>query len=125
VVVLEAFYEHVPRHLAEGRALSHGETPRDAVVEFRPEPAQDILAACVWSRWTAPGVPDLLSFALITEEPPPEVAAAGHDRCIVPLDPRDVDVWLDPGTADVAALDAILDRRLRPYFRHSLAGSSR
>lgn len=122
VVVLSAFYEHVSRHLAEGRVLGPGEKQQDAIVEFRPEPAQDVIAACLWSRWTAPGVPDLLSFALITEDPPPEVLAVGHDRCIVPLDPLDVDVWLDPGTTDVGLLDTILNRRLRPYFGHEIAG---
>lgn len=125
VVVLSAFYEHVPRHLAEGRVLGPGEKQKDAIVEFRPEPAQDVIAACLWSRWAAPGVPDLLSFALITEDPPPEVLAVGHDRCIVPLDPRDVDAWLDPETTDLGLLDAILDRRLRPYFGHELAGGGR
>jgi hypothetical protein len=28
---------------------------------------------------------DLWSFAAITDEPPQEVAAAGHDRCIIPI----------------------------------------
>ena len=36
-------------------------------------------------RHALAGEPDLLSFAAITDEPPPEVAAAGHDRCIIPL----------------------------------------
>ena len=47
--------------------------------------------ACPWSRWSAPGKPDLLSFAAITNEPPPEVAAAGHERCIVPIKPENLD----------------------------------
>ncbi len=38
--------------------------------------------ACLWDRWSKEGEPDLYSFAAITDEPPPEVAAAGHDRCL-------------------------------------------
>ena len=72
----------------KARALSEGEKPQNVVLEFKPRPAQDMLVACLWSRWSAPGEPELLSFAAITDEPPAEVAAAGHDRCIIPIRPR-------------------------------------
>ena len=35
--------------------------------------------ACLWSHWQE-GNEELDSFAAITDEPPPEIAAAGHDR---------------------------------------------
>ncbi|MEW9586334.1 SOS response-associated peptidase family protein [Paraburkholderia sp. DGU8] len=73
------------------------------------------------SHWKAPGEPDLLSFAAITEEPPDEVAAAGHDRCIVPIKPENIDAWLNPDSENLAALHAILDDRDRPYYEHQLA----
>jgi hypothetical protein len=41
-----------------------------------------MLAACLFLQWHWHGEPDLLSFAAITNEPLPEVAA-GHDRCII------------------------------------------
>ncbi len=125
VVILSAFYEHVPRHLAEGRALLPGEAPSSAQVEFRPDVPQDLLAACIWSRWTGPGEPDLLSFALITGDPPPKVTAVGHDRCIVPIRPEDLDSWLQPSPQDLGAQDAILDRALRPYFAHTVVAGMR
>jgi len=80
-----------------------------------------MLVACLWSRWSLNGEPDLLSFAAITDEPPPEVAAAGHDRCIIPIKPENVDAWLSPQASDLATLHAILDDRQRPYFEHRLA----
>jgi putative SOS response-associated peptidase YedK len=80
-----------------------------------------MLVACLWSRWTAQGEPDLLSFAAITDEPPPEVAAAGHDRCIIPIKPQNVDAWLAPQAGKLAAQYAILDDRERPYYEHRLA----
>jgi putative SOS response-associated peptidase YedK len=80
-----------------------------------------MLVACLWSRWNAPGEPDLLSCAAITDEPPPEVAAAGHDRCIVPIRPEHIDAWLRPDPGDLAAQQAILDDRARPYYEHRLA----
>jgi len=105
----------------EGRNLAIGEKDENAVLEFRPNPTGDMLVACLWSRWSAPGEPDLLSFAAITDEPPPEIAAAGHDRCIVPIKPENIDAWLNPNASDLAALHAILDDRDRPFYEHRLA----
>jgi putative SOS response-associated peptidase YedK len=63
----------------------------------------------------------LLSFAAITDELPPEVAAAGHDRCIVPVKSENIDAWLNANPKDLEAMYAILDDRDRPYYEHRLA----
>ena len=121
IVVINAFYENVNRHRAEGRGIGTDEAVENVVLEFKPRPSQDMLVACLWSRWTAPGQPDLLSFAAITDEPPAEVAAAGHDRCIVPIRPEHVDAWLDPDPLNLAAQHAILDDRARPVYDYRMA----
>jgi len=121
IMVVNAFYENVSRHRVEGRELAEGETEANVVLEFRPEPTQDMLVACLWSRWQAPGQPDLLSFAAITDEPPAEVAAAGHDRCIIPIKPEHIDAWLNPDPRNLAGQYAILDDRERPYYAYQLA----
>ena len=121
IAVVNAFYENVNRHRVEGRELGVDELVENVVLEFKPRPTQDMLVACLWSRWTAPGEPDLLSFAAITDEPPPEVAAAGHDRCIIPIRPEDIDMWLNPDPANLAAQYSILDHRDRPYYEHRMA----
>lgn len=109
LIVVNRFFEHVDR---DGT---------DVVLEFDPNPAQDMLVACLWSHWTEPGEPDLLSFAAVTDDPPPEVAAAGHNRCIVPIKPENVDAWLQPDPTRLGDLYAILDDRERPYYEHRLA----
>ncbi|WP_027212258.1 SOS response-associated peptidase family protein [Burkholderia sp. WSM2232] len=121
VLVVNAFYENVSRAKMEGRVLAGGEEDENVVLEFRPEPPQDMLVACLWSHWSAPGEPDLLSFAVITDDPPPEVAAAGHDRCLVPIKRENLDAWLNPDSSNLAALHAILEDRDRPYYEHRLA----
>ncbi len=124
VMIVNAFYENVSRHHMEGRELRPGEKPENVVLEFRPRPVQDMLVACLWSRWTPPpgsSEPELLSFAAITDEPPEEVAAAGHDRCIIPIRPENVDAWLNPDPRNLQALYDILDDRERPYYEHQLA----
>jgi len=121
IMVANAFYENVSRHKMEGRELTPGEKEENVILEFRPNNAQDMLVACLWSPWKAPGEPDLLSFAAITDDPPAEIAAAGHDRCIIPIKPENVDAWLKPDPKNLAAQYAILADRVRPYYEHRLA----
>lgn len=121
IMIVNAFYENVKRHDMEHRELAPDEKPENVVLEFKPSPPQDMLVACLWSHWTQDGVPDLLSFAAITDEPPPEVAAAGHDRCIIPIKPEHVDAWLNPDPSNLKALYDILDDRAPAYYEHRLA----
>ena len=90
-------------------------------LEFEPSPPHLMMVPCIWSKWSAPGQKDLLSFAAITDEPPAEVAAAGHDRCLVPIKPENVDTWLNPQGQSLDALDAILEDKEHPYYEHRLA----
>lgn len=121
VMIVSAFYENVSRARLEGRELAAGEQDENVVLEFRPDPPQDMLVACLWSHWTGKGEADLLSFAVITDEPPPEIALAGHDRCIIPIKPENVDAWLNPEPGNLAAAYAILDDRDRPRYEYRLA----
>jgi len=77
--------------------------------------------ACLWSHWSAPGKEDLLSFAAITDDPPPEIAAAGHDRCVIPLKQENLAAWMKPAGKSKGELQAILDDRELPYYEHQLA----
>ena len=122
IMIVTRFYENVWRHAMQGRALAPGEKPENVVLEFDPQPPQEMLVACLWNQSPddADGA-DLFSFAAITDEPPPEVRAAGHDRCIVPIKRANVDAWLNPDPANLTALYAMLDDRERPYYEHRMA----
>ncbi len=121
LMIVSAFYENVSRARMEGRELQDGEQDENVVLEFQPNTGGQMLVACLWSHWKAPGEADLLSFAAITDELPAEVASAGHDRCIVPIKPENIDAWPNPDPANLTALHAILDDRYRPYYEHRLA----
>ncbi|WP_457097896.1 SOS response-associated peptidase family protein [Lysobacter sp. P5_B9] len=121
VVVANAFYENVSRHAMDGRELALGEKEENVILEFRPNTHKPMLVACLWSHWQGGSEPDLLSFAAITDDPPREVAAAGHDRCIIPIKSEYVEAWLNPDSRNLAELYTILDDRERPYFEHRLA----
>lgn len=116
IIVAERFYENVERVGDDGK-------PYNAVLEFVPRTAEPMLIACLWARWTDPkGVElDLLSFAAITDEPEPEVAAAGHDRTIINIKPEHVDAWLNPDPGNLDALYAIFDDKRHPYYEHRMA----
>ena len=112
VMVATRFYENV-----------EGADGKNQILEFTPRDHEPMLIACLWSHWTDPKgqEPELFSFAAITDEPEPEVAAAGHDRTVINLKPEHLDAWLNPNPADLAALYAIFDDKRHPYYEHRKA----
>jgi putative SOS response-associated peptidase YedK len=108
LMVVSSFYENVDR---DGK---------NAVLHFVPKPAEPMLVACLYGIWNEGQDDELISFAAITDEPPQEVAAAGHDRCIVNLKPENVERWLTPEGRSKQELQAILDDKQRPYYEHEL-----
>lgn len=107
VMLAESFFENVQR---EGR---------NQVLHFTPRPAEAMFVACLYAEWTDPrDGRRLLSIAAVTDEPPPEVAAAGHDRMIVSLKPEHLDAWLRPVGRSTEELQAILSDRQAPYYEH-------
>jgi putative SOS response-associated peptidase YedK len=120
LAVFDAFYENVKQHDLERRELAPGEVAKNVILQFTPRPANEMLVACVWSHWTAPNEPDLRSFAVITDDPPPEVASAGHNRCPINLKRENVGAWLAPRNHSHDELQAILSDRAVPYYEHEV-----
>jgi putative SOS response-associated peptidase YedK len=119
VMVAESFYENVQLHVKEHRELRDGEKAQNVVLHFTPTPPQQMLIACLWSHWTNPGEADLRGFAAITDEPPADISAAGHDRCIINLRPEHVEAWLTPEHRTAQELQAILSDRAVSTFAHA------
>jgi putative SOS response-associated peptidase YedK len=89
--LISRFFENVPRHLYEHRDLLPEEKPENLILQFAPRPNEDMLVACIWDQWKGP---DLLSFAAITDEPPPEIAATRHQRCVIVIEEKNLNTWL-------------------------------
>jgi putative SOS response-associated peptidase YedK len=121
VMVVESFYENVKLHAMEHRELKGGEKEQNVVLQFTPDPPQTMFIACLWSHWTDPKEPDVRGFAAVTDEPPADVAAVGHDRCIINLKPEHVEAWLTPEERSAEQLQAILSDRVIPVIQHALA----
>ena len=108
VMMVDSFFENVER---DGK---------NQVLHFVPRPADTMLIACLAATWQDPKGGRLLSFAAITDEPPAEVAAAGHDRMIINLKPEHLDAWLAPAGRSLGELQAILSDRQTPYYEHEV-----
>jgi putative SOS response-associated peptidase YedK len=106
VILAQAFYEHVDQQ------------GKDVVLEFRPKTGEEMIVACLWTRTVERDGSELLSFAAVTDDPPAEVIAAGHDRCIIPIKRVHLDAWLNPDPSRLDELDAILEDRERPHYEH-------
>jgi len=111
VMAIESFYENVM-----------GKEGQNQVLHFVPKPAGVMLIACLFAEWSDPTTgAKLLSFAAVTDEPPQEVSAAGHDRMVIRLTPENVDRWLTPQGRSDEELQAILSERQPAYYEHRVA----
>jgi putative SOS response-associated peptidase YedK len=121
VMVVGGFFENVPRHLFEHRELRPGEKPQNVDLQFDPSPATEMLVACVWDRWSDRAGNELYSFAVVTDEPPEEVAATGHQRCVVALREENLQEWLAPAGLSRDRLEIILRDKECLVYEHQIA----
>lgn len=123
IAVAEHFYESVALHRLQGRDLVPGEREQSVEIRFEPEPKQELYLACLW-RYVEPEQDEdgagFYSFAIVTRDPPAEIAAAGHDRCVVAIKPGNLDAWLNPDPRNLSAMYAILDDPIDAYYQHEL-----
>jgi putative SOS response-associated peptidase YedK len=102
------FYEWVSR---DGKPVE---------ISFSPQGYSGMWAASLYEEYRSElGL--IRSFAMITDAPPPEVAAAGHDRCPVFLESRLLDNWLLPAGQSLEELDRLLYYKEQPFYSHALA----
>jgi putative SOS response-associated peptidase YedK len=111
VMAIESFYENVT-----------GPDGQNQVLHFNPKPAGLMLIACLFAKWSDPKTGEkLMSFAAVTDDPPEEVAAAGHDRIVIRLTRENVDRWLTHQDRSDQELQAILSERQAAYYEHRVA----
>jgi putative SOS response-associated peptidase YedK len=112
VMAITSFYENVV-----------GPNGQNSVLHFNPREPSVMPIACLFAEWSDPKTGEqLLSFAAVTDEPPEEVAAAGHDRMVIRLTRENVDRWLTPRGRSDEELQAILSERQPAYYEHRVAG---
>lgn len=108
VMLVTSFFENVER---DGK---------NVVLHFTPRPPELMTVACLYGEWKDASGQHLLSFAAITDDPPAEVRAAGHDRMIINIQPANVERWLTPAARSNEELQAVLSDRQTPYYEHQV-----
>lgn len=88
-------------------------------IYFSPDKGELMWAAALYAP--GPKQSPFASFAMVTDEPPPEVAEAGHDRCPIYLAKAKWDEWLKPGNASKEELIALLGHQEKTHYNHGLA----
>ncbi|OUR95302.1 hypothetical protein A9Q84_15800 [Halobacteriovorax marinus] len=107
LIPFRKFYEYIPRK------------SKVEVAAFYQEGEELMLAAGLFDRWqSVDGSETLNSFAIITDDPPREVLAAGHDRCPILLKNENIDTWLDSQKLDSETAYNILKEPREGLFKY-------
>lgn len=85
-IVLKGFYEWVP-------APDSGKT---TVINFFPKGRKPMWVPALHEHWAGHENEAIDSFAILTNNPPPEVEIMGHDRCPIHPDWSFMPDWLNP-----------------------------
>lgn len=88
---------------------------------FGPGAHEIMWAPAIFDTWSSSdGRVVFHSFAILTDDPPPEVSAAGHDRCPIFLEHSKIDQWLQPQNQSPDELLALLKYKEPVRFEHAL-----
>ncbi len=97
-----------------------GENGKPKEIYFEPQDQKIMWSAAIYEESKIEsGL--LCSFAAITDEPPSEVSAAGHDRCPVFLAKDKWDQWMSPNGLKKEELIELLGQVVRANFQNKAA----
>ena len=97
-----------------------GKNGESKIIYFQPKDEKMMWAASIFEEAKI-SAGSLLSFAAITDDPPPEVAAAGHDRCPVFIKKDHFENWLAPQNTSKEDLIQLLSSVVPTVFKHEAA----
>lgn len=117
--VVESFYENVDASMYKPNP---GPPNKNRVVQFNALDNADLLIAALYDKWGETKEDRFYSFAALTHEPTPEISLTGHDRLIVALQERNLDVWLSPERYGPRAIEKVLDDPATHIYEHVIAG---
>lgn len=118
--------ERKARIIAQGKTYKPTKTElkdpqfRDIVINFTPDTTQDLIVPVIFS--INPSLPEHLNkgFAIITDEPPPEIREAGHDRTPIFIDKSSIEPWLRSDKLSATTADKLLGHQKKITFEHCL-----
>lgn len=117
--VVESFYENVDASMYRPKP---GPPNKNLIVQFHPKNRNDLLIAALYDKWGETREEQFYSFAALTHEPTSDILHAGHDRLIVALQEKNLDVWLEPQRYGGRAIEQVLNNPAYHVYEHVLAG---
>ncbi len=108
LLVMTRFFENVQKD------------SKNQVIEFFPKAKSELLVPCIFDHNEEEKFV-LDSFALITDEPNPEVRAAGHDRTPIMIKESHVEDWLEIRNKEPKSFEIVFDDKEKTYFEHKIA----
>jgi hypothetical protein len=93
---------------------------RQIIIEFKPEVSDDLLVPVIFSEQMFPNGEVDRGFAIVTDDPLPEISAAGHDRSPVFLEPSAIQEWLHFQGKSSRQLDGLLTKKQNVIFKFRL-----
>ena len=107
---VKKFYEWVPRN------------GHKALIEFYPENEDYMLVPCIYDNWYSADKSEIIqSFAIITDDPRPEIEQMGHDRTPISLNEQRLDNWLKPANSEMSDIMEILKSPSHAHYAHKWA----
>lgn len=89
------------------------------LINFHPDNYELMWAPGIFDTWISPDKKmGFNSFAIITDDPPPEINEAGHDRCPIFLKEDLIDEWLNPKKHSQSTFLELLEEKQPTYFEH-------
>lgn len=129
VLKIRRFFENVdPRDYLKNKKhkLSRESKAKGSIVLcFEPEGVEFMYVPVLWDYWEKKGEGGFCSCALITDEPAPEIAEAGHDRTPIFLKESAIEQWLH-AKGSVAEVKEALggSHRESVYYKHRVLGET-
>jgi putative SOS response-associated peptidase YedK len=104
---------------AEKKDLGENPNAKRKLISFSPEGRDIMWSPCLWDEWTSEnGEISFKSFAIITDDPPPEVEIMGHDRCPIFLKQEYISEWLNPSSSNADEIFEILNQKENVKFSY-------
>lgn len=97
---------------------------RQIVIEFKPKDGAELLCPVIFSEKNLDNGYVDKGFAIVTDEPLPDIESAGHDRSPVMLNESQIKEWLTLKAAASTKMDAVLAKGRELAFSHRLAEAS-